>query len=135
MKMTQRTKTLKTLDGVLTALIYSIWLICLLAIITYGFTIKEPTTDNPDGIGKQIVEVLYPSCIAYIVAIVLYIFVTKKIKTMGWMASVILASYFIGDMAMYIVFGIWILDEYLLTPLQKSIHNKYTINKEIDLRE
>jgi hypothetical protein len=135
MMMTQRTKNLKTWDGILTALIYSIWLICLLAIIIYGFSIKDPTSDNPNGVGKQIIEVLYPSCIAYIVAIVLYIFVTKKIKTMGWMASVILASYFISDMAMYIVFGIWILDEYLLTPLQKSLHNKYIINKEIDLRE
>lgn len=134
MKMTQRTKTLKTWNGVLTALIYSIWLLVLLALLVYGGVLSSHDEPTQDGVGKQIVEVLYPSCIAYIVAIVLYIFVTKKIKTMGWMASVILASYFIGDMAMYAVFLIWIIDEYILTPLQKSIKNKYVINKEIDLR-
>lgn len=134
MKMTQRTKSLKTWNTILIILISALWLATLGFMIVYGFVLNSKPSEG-DGVGKQIVEVLYPSCVAYIVAIALYIFVTKKIKTMGWMAAVILASYFIGNTAMYIVFGLWILDEYILTPIQKRVREKYIINKEIDLRE
>lgn len=74
-------------------------------------------------------------CISWIVAIVLTIFVTQKIKTLGWMVSVVLASYLYGNIAMYITFGIWIIDEYILTPLAKKYKNLATINQEIDKRE
>lgn len=133
MKMTQRTKKFKTWYIILTVAIAVLWILTLTAMIVYGFVLNAKPAEG-DGVGKQIIEVLYPSCVAYIVAIVLYIFVTKKIKTMGWMASVILASYFIGNVAMYAVFGLWIIDEYILTPIQKRVREKYSINKEIDLR-
>lgn len=128
-KITTKYRRVATL---LTVLIYSIWLVVLGVYIITGLV--RGTDGGEDGVGKELLKIFYPMCITWIVAIVLTIFVTQKIKTLGWMASVILASYLYGNIAMYITFGIWIVDEYVLTPLAKRYKTLAMINKEIDKR-
>ena len=127
--MSKITKRYKRLTRIFTILIYSIWLIVLGVYIITGLV--RGTDKGEEGIGKELLKIFYPMCIA----IVLTIFVTQKIKTLGWMVAVILASYLYGNIAMYITFGIWIIDEYILTPLAKKYKNLATINQEIDKRE
>ena len=127
------TKKYKTLASIFTILIYSIWLIVLGFYIISGL-VRAGNAEPAEGLGKELISLFYPLCISYIVAIILTIFVTQKIKTLGWMVAVVLASYLYGNLCMYITFGIWIIDEYILTPLQKHYKNLATINKEIDKR-
>ena len=123
--MSKITKRYKRLTRIFTILIYSIWLIVLGVYIITGLV--RGSDGGEDGVGKELLKIFYPMCISWIVAIVLTIFVTQKIKT--------LASYLYGNIAMYITFGIWIIDEYILTPLAKKYKNLATINQEIDKRE
>lgn len=131
--MSKITTKYKRLARLFTVLIYSIWLIVLGVYIITGLV--RGTDGGEDGIGKELLKLFYPMCISWIVAIVLTIFVTQKIKTLGWMVAVILASCLYSNIAMYITFGIWIVDEYVLTPLAKKFKTLTTINKEIDKRE
>ena len=131
--MSKITTKYKRLARLFTVLIYSIWLIVLGVYVITGLV--RGTDGGEDGVGKEILKIFYPMCISWIVAIVLTIFVTQKIKTLGWMVSVVLASYLYGNIAMYITLGILIIDEYILTPLAKKYKNLATINQEIDKRE
>lgn len=50
------------------------------------------------------------------------------------MINIILSAYLFEDYIMYIIFGIWIIDNYLITPLAAHYRTKYSINREIDKR-
>ena len=51
------------------------------------------------------------------------------------MLDICLGTYLFGSNLVYLVFAIWILDEYVLYPIARHYRNLYTINKEIDKRE
>ena len=129
----ERTKKLSKLTITFWLISTFLWLIVLGFYIGVGL---YKSNQNPDegGIGKQMLALFYPLTITWIVAIFLTIFITQKIKTLGWMVAVILAAILFGDVAMYITFAIWALDEYVFNALYKKFKNLKTINKEIDSR-
>lgn len=50
------------------------------------------------------------------------------------MLNVVLSCYLFSEVLMYMVFIIWLVDNYLIIPLAAHYKNRYKINKEIDLR-
>ena len=62
-------------------------------------------------------------------------YLKDKIRPVCWMVDVIMANIVFGGIAIYIIFAIWLIDEYIISPLARGFHNKYVINKEIDKRE
>lgn len=69
-----------------------------------------------------------------VIALFLSIFISNKLRTTIYMLSVIISTLIYKESAMYIIFGIWFIDEYIFRALSKHYKEKLSINKEIDLR-
>lgn len=66
---------------------------------------------------------------------VLLIFIIKdKIRHTLYILSIIIAAIIYKEVGMYIVAGVWALDEYVIHALYLRNKNLITINKEIDRR-
>lgn len=65
---------------------------------------------------------------------VLSILVKDKFKPTIWMLNIILSNILVDSWAMYLVFVLWLIDNYVLRPLAKKYQLRYQINKEIDAR-
>lgn len=132
---TERTIKCKKLGILFTILS---WLLCFgLAV---GFVIAYIVM-NGNGNGEDSATmkekfgtIVYGFGLSLIPMLVLAIIVKDKIRPTVWMLDVILANYLFGSWMMYIVFAIWIVDQYIIGPLGKHYRQLYIINKEIDRR-
>lgn len=102
-----------------------------IGLIIYGLSVRW--TGNGEMMEKfqTIIGLIGTSLIA---CIVLAIIVKDKIKPIVWMIDIILSAYLFEDYVMYIVFGIWFIDTYIVNPLARYYRSKHSINKEIDKR-
>lgn len=132
---TERTIKCKRLSIVFTMLS---WLLCFgLAV---GFVIAFVAMNGSGGgensatIEEKLGTIIYGFGLSLIPMLVLAIIVKDKIRPTVWMIDIILANYLFGSWMMYIVFVIWIIDQYVIAPLGKHYRQLYTINKEIDRR-
>lgn len=132
---TERTIKCKKLGILFTILS---WLLCFgLAV---GFVIAFVAM-NGSGSGEDSATmeekfgtIIYGFGLSLIPMLVLAIIVKDKIRPTVWMIDIILANYLFGSWMMYIVFAIWVIDQYVIAPLGKHYRQLYTINKEIDRR-
>lgn len=132
---TERTIKCKKLGIMFTILS---WLLCFgLAV---GFVIAFVAMNGSGGgensatMEEKFGTIVYGFGLSLIPMLVLAIIVKDKIRPTVWMIDIILANYLFGSWMMYIVFAIWIIDQYVIGPLGKHYRQLYTINKEIDRR-
>ena len=132
---TERTIKCKKLGILFTILS---WLLCFgLAV---GFVIAFVAMNGSGGgensatMEEKFGTIVYGFGLSLIPMLVLAIVVKDKIRPTVWMIDIILANYLFGSWMMYIVFAIWIIDQYVISPLGKHYRQLYTINKEIDRR-
>lgn len=132
---TERTIKCKKLGILFTILS---WLLCFgLAV---GFVIAFVAMNGSGGgensatLEEKFGTVIYGFGLSLIPMLVLAIIVKDKIRPTVWMIDIILANYLFGSWMMYIVFAIWVIDQYVIAPLGKHYRQLYTINKEIDRR-
>lgn len=132
---TERTIKCKRLSIVFTILS---WLLCFgLAV---GFVIAFVAMNGGGGgedsatMEEKFGTIIYGFGLSLIPMLVLAIVVKDKIRPTVWMIDIILANYLFGSWMMYIVFAIWVIDQYVIAPLGKHYKQLYTINKEIDRR-
>ena len=132
---TERTIKCKRLSIVFTMLS---WLLCFgLAV---GFVIAFVAMNGSGGgensatIEEKLGTIIYGFGLSLIPMLVLAIIVKDKIRPTVWMIDIILANYLFSSWMMYIVFAIWVIDQYVIAPLGKHYRQLYTINKEIDRR-
>ena len=132
---TERTIKCKKLGILFTILS---WLLCFgLAV---GFVIAFVAMNGSGGgensatLEEKFGTIIYGFGLSLIPMLVLAIIVKDKIRPTVWMIDIILANYLFGSWMMYIVFAIWIIDQYVIDPLGKHYRQLYTINKEIDRR-
>lgn len=126
------------------------WLLCYgLAVFMIVFAIASYSTPDsklmedltvkfgtvPMGYVEKLKSIAISAAVSFIPMVILSIVVKDKIRPLIWMINIILSNILIGETMMYIVFAIWLLCEYVLTPLGNSLKNKYVINREIDKRE
>ena len=132
---TERTIKCKRLGILFTILS---WLLCFgLAV---GFVIAFVAMNGSGGgedsatMEEKFGTIIYGFGLSLIPMLVLAIIVKDKIRPTVWMIDIILANYLFGSWMMYIVFAIWVIDQYVISPLGKHYRQLYTINKEIDRR-
>ena len=132
---TERTIKCKRLGILFTILS---WLLCFgLAV---GFVIAFVAMNGSGGgensatLEEKFGTIIYGFGLSLIPMLVLAIIVKDKIRPTVWMIDIILANYLFGSWMMYIVFAIWVIDQYVIDPLGKHYRQLYTINKEIDRR-
>lgn len=125
-----RTKKFKKLDIIFHILS---WVLCF-GTAAFLVLLKVCGAKAGTPLKETIGSVVYGWLISNIPLVALSIIVKDKIRPVCWMVDVIMSNIVFGGIAIYIVFGIWIVDEYIISPLARSFHNKYVINKEIDRR-
>ena len=132
---TERTIKCKRLGILFTALS---WVLCFGLAVAFVISFLAM---NGSGNGEQsatmkekFVTIIYGFGLSLIPMLVLSIIVKDKIRPTVWMIDVILANYLFGSWLMYVVFAIWLIDQYVIGPLGKHYRQLYTINKEIDRR-
>lgn len=132
---TQRTIKCKRLGILFTALS---WVLCFGLAVAFVIAFLAM---NGSGNGEQSATmkekfgtIIYGFGLSLIPMLVLSIIVKDKIRPTVWMIDVILANYLFGSWLMYVVFAIWLVDQYVIGPLGKHYRQLYTINKEIDRR-
>ena len=125
-----RTKKFKKLDIIFHILS---WVLCF-GTAAFLVLLKVCGAEEGTPLKETIGSVVYGWLVSNIPLVALSIIVKDKIRPVVWMVDVIMSNIVFGGIAIYIVFGIWLLDEYIISPLARSFHNKYVINKEIDIR-
>lgn len=109
---------------------FCMFIVTVVYIVAAASGNTAPTTDLQSQIGV----IAYSMAITIIVLVCLLCLVGHKVRTTIWMANVILGAYLFGTNGMYLTFGIWLFDEYVLYNLYTHYKTKATINKEIDKR-
>lgn len=132
---TERTIKCKRLGILFTGLS---WVLCFGLAVAFVIAFLAM---NGSGNGEQSATmkekfgtIIYGFGLSLIPMLVLSIIVKDKIRPTVWMIDVILANYLFGSWLMYVVFAIWLIDQYVIGPLGKHYRQLYTINKEIDRR-
>lgn len=115
------------------------WVLCfglaIALVIAFLVTKDKAPTEDQATLQQKLGTIVYGIGLSLIPMVVLAILVKDKIRPTVWMIDIILANYLFGEIAMYIVFAIWLVSEYVVGPVGKHYKNLYTINKEIDRRE
>lgn len=115
------------------------WVLCfglaIALVIAFLITKDQAPTEDQETLQEKLGTIIYGIGLSLIPMVVLAIVVKDKIRPTVWMIDIILANYLFGELAMYIVFVIWLVSEYVVGPVGKHYKNLYTINKEIDRRE
>jgi hypothetical protein len=115
------------------------WVLCfglaIALVIAFLITKDQAPTEDQETLQQKLGTIIYGIGLSLIPMVVLAIIVKDKIRPTVWMIDIILANYLFGEIAMYIVFVIWLVSEYVVGPVGKHYKNLYTINKEIDRRE
>ncbi len=118
------------------------WILCfgtaaVLIITAISGMNKDPTPKTEDALTmeQKFGTLLYSLGISLIIVAILSIIVKDKIEPTVWMVNVILAGYCFNMGAVYIVFGIWFINNYIIKALKNRYKNRALINKEIDKRE
>lgn len=70
--------------------------------------------------------------ITAIIGTILTFFLKEGMRTFIWIVCVVLSSIVFGAIGMYIVLGVWLLDDYVIHKLFKYYQSKLSIRKEID---
>lgn len=125
-----RTKKFKKLDILFHVLS---WVLCF-GTAAFLVLLKIAGAEEGTPLKETIGSVLYGWLVSNIPLVALSIIVKDKIRPLCWMVDVIMSNIVFGGIAIYIVFGLWVVDEYVIQPLARSFHNKYVINKEMDRR-
>ena len=136
MKRTKRTTDCKR---VAVAMYILNWVMCfglaIALVVAFLITKENAPTEAQETLQQKLGTIIYGIGLSLIPMVVLAIVVKDKIRPTVWMVDIILANYLFGSIAMYIVFGIWLISEYVVGPVGKHYKNLYTINKEIDRRD
>ena len=115
------------------------WVLCfglaIALVIAFLITKDQAPTEDQGTLQQKLGTIIYGIGLSLIPMVVLAIVVKDKIRPTVWMIDIILANYLFGEIAMYIVFAIWLVSEYVVGPVGKHYKSLYTINKEIDRRE
>lgn len=115
------------------------WVLCfglaIALVIAFLITKDQAPTEDQETLQQKLGTIIYGIGLSLIPMVVLAIVVKDKIRPTVWMIDIILANYLFGEIAMYIVFVIWLVSEYVVGPVGKHYKSLYTINKEIDRRE
>ena len=115
------------------------WVLCfglaIALVIAFLVTKDQAPTEDQETLQQKLGTIIYGIGLSLIPMVVLAIIVKDKIRPTVWMIDIILANYLFGEIAMYIVFAIWLVSEYVVGPVGKHYKSLYTINKEIDRRE
>ena len=129
-------KTNRTIKCKRLGLAFSVinWLLCFGLAIGYIVAFFALKGEGNGELRQKLGTIVYGFGLSLIPMVVLAVIVKDKIRPTLWMVNIILANYLFGNYCMYATFGVWLLSEYVFSPLAKRYSSLYLINREIDKR-
>ena len=110
------------------------WLLCFgIAIVFVVITLSKPKGETTE-VSQKAMSLVTAISVSLLPMIILAIVAKDKIRPTVWMIDVIMANILFNSTAMYIIFAVWLVDEYVISALAKRYRAKYLINQEIDKR-
>lgn len=136
-KTSDRTKLCRKRYIIFSVISFILWIGAAIFAVVSGFA--KGFGGGVDASGTPIFTEEFKSLVVGIgttllICLILTIFISNKMRTTLWMGAVILSTICYGEVAMYTIFGIWFIDEYVIAALARHYKAKLSINKEIDLR-
>lgn len=94
----------------------------------------EEAIETTEFLSPQLKAILFSLSTTLLIAIVASIIIKDKIRTFIWEICVVVAAILYKETGLYIVLGLWFVEEYIFHALYIKYKEKVSINKEIDLR-
>ena len=142
MAKSERQKSLRKKVIAFGVISYGIWLITSIVMVTLAvmhcLPTPEPTEigDSVHGIlnvfSDEIKAKIMSLAVTVTIGLIGTIIIKEKMRAFMWMACVVIAALLYNQNGMYIIFGIWLVDEYVFRQLYIMYKNKWKIRKEID---
>ena len=138
--MKQRKDSQRTKDVKKRALIYFILStlmvvgVVLFVVISTFSKIGGTESTGKDILSEALKAQIISLSVTAIICLLLIFIIKDKIRHTLYVLSIIIAAIIYKEVGMYIVAGIWFVDEYIVYALYKKNKNLIVINKEIDMR-
>ena len=135
-KKSQRTKDVRKLSilfGVFSVVCFvGVAIFTVIAVFSHVGGSKE---QGMEIISQELKTRLVSLSVTTAIVAIAAIFIKEKMRITIYMLALILNGILFKEVGMYIILGIYALDEFVFTSLYKRYKQLTTINKEIDKRE
>lgn len=132
MAKSERYKSLKKksiIFGIISyAAVFATMLVCLIA----GGINFNAVHDGIQVFTDEAKTLFLSMSVTAIVGVILTFFLKEGMRTFIWVVCVVLSSIVFGPVGMYIVLGVWLIDDYVIHKLFVYYHDKLKIRKEIE---
>ena len=132
MAHSERYKSLKKKSILFGIISYAALFITMLVCLIGGGINFNAVKDGVQVFTDEAKTLFLSMSITAIVGTVLTIFLKEGMRTFIWIVCVVLSSLVFGPVGMYIVLGVWLVDDYVIHKLFLHFKNKLSIRKEIE---
>ena len=132
MAKSERYKSLKKKTIIFGIISYAALFITMAVCLIAGGINFNAVKDGVQIFTEEAKTIFLSMSITAIVGTILTFFLKEGTRTFIWVVCVILSSIVFGPVGMYIVLGIWLIDDYVIHKLFKYYQSKLSIRKEID---
>ena len=133
--VSQRTKDVKK-SSIICFIISTLMTVGVVLFVVISTFTKIGGTESTgkDILSEALKAQIISLSVTAIICLLLIFIIKDKIRHTLYMLSIIIAAIIYKEIGMYVVAGIWFVDEYIVHALYKRYKQLITINKEIDRR-
>ena len=132
MAKSERYKSLKRKSILFGVISYAALFITMTVCLIAGGVNFNALKDGVQVFTDEAKTVFLSMSITAIIGTVMTIFLKEGMRTFIWIVCVVLSSIVFGPIGMYIVLGVWLVDDYVIHKLFLHFKNKLSIRKEIE---
>lgn len=132
MAKSERYKSLKKKTLIFGIISYAALFITMAVCLIAGGINFNAVKDGVEIFTDEAKTLFLSMSITAIIGTILTFFLKEGMRTFIWIVCVVLSSIVFGPIGMYIVLGVWLLDDYVIHKLFKHYQSKLSIRKEID---
>lgn len=132
MAKSERYKSLKHKSILFGVISYGALFVTMMVCLIAGGINFNAVKDGVQVFTDEAKTVFLSMSITAIIGTVMTIFLKEGMRTFIWIVCVVLSSIVFGPVGMYVVLGVWLIDDYVIHKLFLYFKNKLSIRKEIE---
>lgn len=132
MAHSERYKSLKKKSLILGIISYAALFITMTVCLIAGGININTVHEGVQIFTDEAKTIFYSMTVTAMIGTVLTFFLKEGMRTFLWIVCVVLSSIVFGAVGMYIVLGVWLVDDYVIHKLFLYFKNKLSIRKEIE---
>lgn len=132
MAHSERYKSLKKKSIILGIISYAALFITMTVCLIAGGVNINAVHEGVQIFTDEAKTIFYSMTVTAMIGTVLTFFLKEGMRTFLWIVCVVLSSIVFGAVGMYIVLGVWLIDDYVIHKLFLHFKNKLSIRKEIE---